>query len=102
MIRRPPRSPLFPYTTLSRSTVNARRCQPPLDPAEVCGIAISISRYPAEASLVPQALSGEILDVKHPTDWGNAQRLVACQDRKSTRLNSSHVRISYAVFCLDK
>src|SRR5215813_11418005 len=64
MIRRPPRSTLFPYTTLFRSTT-ARPA--PADGARGC--------------------------------W---RALLAAVDRKSTRLNSSHVRISYAVFCLKK
>src|SRR2546430_7579221 len=83
MIRRPPRSTLFPYTTLFRSLV--------LNPRE-------------ELRKIPQ------------TNWYRLQRLVeststAClvltrqgrvRDRKSTRLNSSHSQISYAVFCLKK
>src|SRR5436305_11220186 len=70
MIRRPPRSTLFPYTTLFRS-----RRQPRLQRA-------------ARAQFRPQAAA------VHRTADG--------EDRKSTRLNSSHVRISYAVFCLKK
>src|SRR5260221_10688711 len=65
MIRRPPRSTLFPYTTLFRSYILAR------------------DRSCASTSLLPPP----------------APR---CQDRKSTRLNSSHTVISYAVFCLKK
>src|SRR6266496_5868700 len=60
MIRRPPRSTLFPYTTLFRSCHRAELC------------------------------------------WAHHQRPHQRQDRKSTRLNSSHVEISYAVFCLKK
>src|SRR6266496_4484170 len=62
MIRRPPRSTLFPYTTLFRS----ERRKP--------------------------------LTYVGPGSWSNS----SCSDRKSTRLNSSHVEISYAVFCLKK
>src|SRR2546430_6592115 len=65
MIRRPPRSTLFPYTTLFRSG----------------------TRGPA------------LPEVQQP---GNAGRSRRCGDRKSTRLNSSHSQISYAVFCLKK
>src|SRR5215475_14939039 len=73
MIRRPPRSTLFPYTTLFRPGPRGRRCQPaPLASAE-----------PAP-----------------PCDRRDAP--ARCPDRKSTRLNSSHVKISYAVFCLKK
>src|SRR5258708_29174535 len=73
MIRRPPRSPLFPYTPLFRSTV----ATPP--------------------QFLPDALArrGDVPDVAEPVLAGN-------QDRKSTRLNSSHQIISYAVFCLKK
>src|SRR5947208_10507322 len=80
MLRRPPRSTLFPYTTLFRSIVAA----------------------------VPDALANGLLDV--PGD--RAERLLSqasgfgpselTRDRKSTRLNSSHQIISYAVFCLKK
>src|SRR3989442_10935569 len=72
MIRRPPRSTLFPYTTLFRSP---------------------------EASVV-----AETNDTGDATVRVGARETmnIASQDRKSTRLNSSHVRISYAVFCLKK
>src|SRR3989442_2536601 len=92
MIRRPPRSPLFPYTTLFRSVRDAivraiERCgQPPLTLPSWAGHDAGVmSRY------VP---AGMIFVVS----TYHAGR----QDRKSTRLNSSHVRISYAVFCLKK
>src|SRR5436305_3850101 len=68
MIRRPPRSTLFPYTTLFRS------CMCPPAPA-----------------LAVLEITGR-----------NHRRALELEDRKSTRLNSSHVRISYAVFCLKK
>src|SRR5690349_22771189 len=75
MIRRPPRSTLFPYTTLFRSVEipDASATRP--------------SSYPA---LAPTGLDGA------------RAALAGRQDRKSTRLNSSHVEISYAVFCLKK
>src|SRR3989442_8752068 len=81
MIRRPPRSTLFPYTTLFRSRA-----------AEVHGVedGAEVDRE----GLGP--LAGEHADV------GARIREDALRDRKSTRLNSSHVRISYAVFCLKK
>src|SRR5689334_24785560 len=75
MLRRPPRSTLFPYTTLFRSLVN--------DPAQV---ARALDRAQGGAWL-PQELHA---------------RQAAIRDRKSTRLNSSHSSISYAVFCLKK
>src|SRR2546430_6240905 len=77
MIRRPPRSTLFPYTTLFRS----RTVFSVDDEADVDG---------ADAAS-PDA------EVRHPPS-----RQEAAEDRKSTRLNSSHSQISYAVFCLKK
>src|SRR5258708_8818174 len=74
MIRRPPRSTLFPYTTLFRSIVNAR------------GMRRGVPSISNVLDLLPEKLKEEVLD----------------EDRKSTRLNSSHQIISYAVFCLKK
>src|SRR5258708_31309242 len=68
MIRRPPRSTLFPYTTLFRSRIPSK-------------------------DTVPHGLQERL----HPK-----QQMFRCRDRKSTRLNSSHQIISYAVFCLKK
>src|SRR3989442_12053026 len=82
MIRRPPRSTLFPYTTLFRSPLDAALRSAPLDDAY--RIQDALHRVMAAAG------RGEI------AGWKIAL------DRKSTRLNSSHVRISYAVFCLKK
>src|SRR2546429_4624697 len=78
MIRRPPRSTLFPYTTLFRSTTVA---------GTVTVSATAIDH-------------GGVVGVQYRLDGGNldAERI----DRKSTRLNSSHGYISYAVFCLKK
>src|SRR5690349_23926431 len=89
MIRRPPRSTLFPYTTLFRSRRDrllaerrGRRHQPP-------------------GRLEPRA-RGALLD-RRRADAGDRPRPPHRPgDRKSTRLNSSHVEISYAVFCLKK
>src|SRR5690242_21330669 len=77
MIRRPPRSTLFPYTTLFRS-----------DPS------IKSSEITCGTQSHPHPLTCE----KFPRNAGG----VEAQDRKSTRLNSSHMSISYAVFCLKK
>src|SRR3712207_8215408 len=74
MIRRPPRSPLFPYTTLFRSDV------------------VGVDRVGIDRDRRDAPLAGRD-DLDHPA---------ARRDRKSTRLNSSHANISYAVFCLKK
>src|SRR3989442_4608415 len=88
MIRRPPRSTLFPYTTLFRSIGNGARNKPSKtfvalrSPRIVTGV-----RFPSPGT--------------SPIGRKIAQKESGL-DRKSTRLNSSHVRISYAVFCLKK
>src|SRR3712207_7280366 len=82
MIRRPPRSTLFPYTTLFRSEKVTNR-QHRRHVVEVVQVDLVLKVFPAPVQ-VPQQLIGR-------------QR-----DRKSTRLNSSHANISYAVFCLKK
>src|SRR5438270_9471652 len=73
MIRRPPRSTLFPYTTLFRSRVG-----------QTFGV------------------PGGSMDWVVSATYKSSQFLTAFKDRKSTRLNSSHSQISYAVFCLKK
>src|SRR3989442_7020492 len=89
MIRRPPRSTLFPYTTLFRSHNGAH---PDHRQREGIGAAwAGRCRLPDGAQVVLHAQGEE-----------EAALLVRERDRKSTRLNSSHVRISYAVFCLKK
>src|SRR5690348_17642050 len=89
MIRRPPRSTLFPYTTLFRST-GAHRGKP-----DTC---------PCAHGMLERHSSGQL----HDDVPSQSQRTVGRhrprveEDRKSTRLNSSHPSISYAVFCLKK
>src|SRR5438874_10607367 len=80
MIRRPPRSTLFPYTTLFRSPTDrySREIAEPIGGSKSAG------------AVGPQAQRRQVA------------LLVIIEDRKSTRLNSSHVEISYAVFCLKK
>src|SRR5689334_23744385 len=91
MIRRPPRSTLFPYTTLFRSA-NSRTLAEYLGCGEV--------RVAGGTKMV-WCRAGSSLT--HETPIRIAQReLWSCGDRKSTRLNSSHSSISYAVFCLKK
>src|SRR3712207_7386461 len=99
MIRRPPRSTLFPYTTLFRShsrggldrldqTLGARQ-QGGQGKLHMLESEVYLSRHAQCRSLQ--------LDSGGPRDLGQVE-----QDRKSTRLNSSHANISYAVFCLKK
>src|SRR2546422_8527746 len=83
MIRRPPRSTLFPYTTLFRSEYDGRR------PSRWVP-------YPISAERLPEMVSG--LGLSKPAITATYPSV----DRKSTRLNSSHGYISYAVFCLKK
>src|SRR5436309_11942073 len=96
MRRRPPRSTLFPYTTLFRST--SRRYPKWLRVADLGGLRDSKQsgrkRIFAIVSPPIPVRSGR-KTVRHVWIFDN-------QDRKSTRLNSSHVKISYAVFCLKK
>src|SRR2546422_8142412 len=77
MIRRPPRSTLFPYTTLFRSCAKARKAAP----SDCSGEETLLALVPSSTSISASFLR---------------------PDRKSTRLNSSHGYISYAVFCLKK
>src|SRR5947209_9808546 len=88
MIRPPPRSTLFPYTTLFRSDAIIG-----IDPINTAIAAPGDPGYPEYGSAheLPRDLNG----------WAKAEVMLA-QDRKSTRLNSSHANISYAVFCLKK
>src|SRR3712207_7463272 len=87
MIRRPPRSTLFPYTTLFRSRGRLRPT-PRGDPAEIVGL-LTGGLGGAQPPDGPRR--------RVPDTVGRGGR-----DRKSTRLNSSHANISYAVFCLKK
>src|SRR3712207_6908797 len=94
MIRRPPRSTLFPYTTLFRSPVGAGGV------AAAQGGVFGRAEEGPHAGLEPldaQAAEGPGQGVQH-----QLQIAVVPVDRKSTRLNSSHANISYAVFCLKK
>src|SRR3712207_8876390 len=93
MIRRPPRSTLFPYTTLFRSREGQRAAPPEPTTAET-GYRPAARRCWQKAR---QSEGGEPQVVK--VCWGTRWRWL---DRKSTRLNSSHANISYAVFCLKK
>src|SRR3712207_8323332 len=91
MIRRPPRSTLFPYTTLFRSEAALQRAH--------------AAYYLALAEEVEPALTGPAHDTwlkRTEEEHDNYRAALGWADRKSTRLNSSHANISYAVFCLKK
>src|SRR5688572_31480954 len=81
-IRRPPTSTLFPYTTLFRSSSRNVRVEP-------SGSSIGSSPF-------------ELSSIRLPRSSRSGPEIVPVADRKSTRLNSSHSQISYAVFCLKK
>src|SRR3712207_6949494 len=95
MIRRPPRSTLFPYTTLFRSYyIDHEQWNP-----KIVNDPIIISEKFKYFGKSPLELPQNILDF---FPMGSRARLAGKPDRKSTRLNSSHANISYAVFCLKK
>src|SRR3712207_7266837 len=87
MIRRPPRSTLFPYTTLFRSKKS-----------KVKKIKLHALRHSHISLLIEMGFTA--VDIAART--GHESIKVLMEDRKSTRLNSSHANISYAVFCLKK
>src|SRR5258707_2166001 len=86
MIRRPPRSTLFPYTTLFRSDSNGA------DAVTESGVNPGNTPFAGDPSA-----TGNVLTNDTDVDTGDTKT-----DRKSTRLNSSHANISYAVFCFKK
>src|SRR5689334_24518195 len=88
MLRRPPISTLFPYTTLFRS-------------ASLVGDVTKYEHNPKQATIRQPNRGGAVIDRNLPT-VARQQHCMICEDRKSTRLNSSHSSISYAVFCLKK
>src|SRR2546430_12950752 len=90
MIRRPPRSTLFPYTTLFRSRAE-RMAQ------------LGLLRAIHPDHVTPMKLMRAVIEELNADDGGSQEAYkVDLEDRKSTRLNSSHSQISYAVFCLKK
>src|SRR5256885_2461643 len=93
MIRRPPRSTLFPYTTLFRS-------RGPIRPSKGEPMKRVLSQLLVPALLVGALLAPVSAQTNQPGTIDQRERRQ--QDRKSTRLNSSHLVISYAVFCLKK
>src|SRR3712207_8237787 len=90
MIRRPPRSTLFPYTTLFRSKNNPSRISEVNKEVEAIGVEVK-----AQYACLGQY---DFITILEAPD----EKAISKVDRKSTRLNSSHANISYAVFCLKK
>src|SRR3712207_8812595 len=88
MIRRPPRSTLFPYTTLFRSSVT-------------CSDGNARPRFDELVGALEHLLA-IVIEREHVIRPIEPYELLVGGDRKSTRLNSSHANISYAVFCLKK
>src|SRR5688572_32624093 len=98
MMRRPPRSTLFPYTTLFRSNGGATD-------VGVTADTITLGTVTTLSGPVPGLFLGASLGVQAFAAYVNSQGGIngrKLKDRKSTRLNSSHSQISYAVFCLKK
>src|SRR3712207_8890103 len=93
MIRRPPRSTLFPYTTLFRSNEILRM-------RELLERMIAEHSGKAQEEVSRDIERDKILTAEQAVEYGLIDSVLA--DRKSTRLNSSHANISYAVFCLKK
>src|SRR5438874_10026487 len=91
MIRRPPRSTLFPYTTLFRSLVRG---------GESLSVTGTSAGAAVDATGAGDAFDGVFLAAR--ALGRSTEDTLVERDRKSTRLNSSHVEISYAVFCLKK
>src|SRR3712207_7001031 len=95
MIRRPPRSTLFPYTTLFRSS-----------PSRIIQTGPHLPKFRPQVGPKVQVRAGPVVErasAHVPLAWPGPHSFTArVQDRKSTRLNSSHANISYAVFCLKK
>src|SRR3712207_7503504 len=94
MIRRPPRSTLFPYTTLFRSALLE------VDAVEVRDLQLAAGRGPQRLDVLDGVPVVEVEPGHCEVALGMGWLLL--EDRKSTRLNSSHANISYAVFCLKK
>src|SRR2546430_13417058 len=93
MIRRPPRSTLFPYTTLFRSELGV---------GLVVGIAVAAAKSITERDVRLERQTAEPVGTTYVERVSFEPVRILVLDRKSTRLNSSHSQISYAVFCLKK
>src|SRR2546430_7675832 len=102
MIRRPPRSTLFPYTTLFRSPALRAQGFEPETPEATMYVWVPLPEGVASAAFARRALTevGVVTLAGSGFGAGGGGVFRIALDRKSTRLNSSHSQISYAVFCL--
>src|SRR3712207_8393492 len=98
MIRRPPRSTLFPYTTLFRSFIGGFVQANSM--AEILNETFNVNRV--IVGIILAIATGVVIVGGIKTIGKFAEKVIPFIDRKSTRLNSSHANISYAVFCLKK
>src|SRR3712207_7774616 len=99
MMRRPPRATLLPYTTLFRSPLGLRELLERACVDELLTEPVVLLRR--AVAPVDRVRLGQLRDALHPCGQLRVPRR-GLRDRKSTRLNSSHANISYAVFCLKK
>src|SRR2546430_12824397 len=98
MIRRPPRSTLFPYTTLFRSLFDLGFVRVTLDAEQ----RVVVVRHSSSSPTRRLVCSTRATILSYGMRVGPMTPMTPARDRKSTRLNSSHSQISYAVFCLKK
>src|SRR5204863_9801968 len=102
LLRRPPASTLFPYTTLFRSAVaaNALNRSQHFHDFPLPSIPVRFTSSGRRCVRVTDHMGSARQSPCHPEESGCSSFASCRRDRKSTRLNSSHVEISYAVFCL--
>src|SRR3712207_8439146 len=100
MIRRPPRSTLFPYTTLFRSEAEQKLLIPATSQTAIGRLVILREQGDHILSAIVRTEEESQQWTSQETAW--REEIIDWLDRKSTRLNSSHANISYAVFCLKK
>src|SRR3712207_8335765 len=101
MIRRPPRSTLFPYTTLFRSAARIWKKDKAVK-LRLLAVVFGAEKLLLVPTLPPFHLNGAEVVSFLGMSFGHVILVKSRSDRKSTRLNSSHANISYAVFCLKK
>src|SRR5690348_17508194 len=99
MLRRPPSSTLFPYTTLFRSKPMIEHVIRRAEAADLGEVIVATDSEPIQAAVEKAGARALMTRADHAS---GSDRIFEALDRKSTRLNSSHPSISYAVFCLKK